>query len=83
MKVYVYRETNDSETFGGEIVKAFANKEDAMNHLRGRVENFFREPWERCVEIVEEAEGAIWPTYVEYPDSNGYNFFAIDTMEAK
>ena len=81
MKVYVYRETNDNETFNGEVVKVFADKGSAVACLMGRVESFFHEPWERCVGIVEEADGAIWPTYVEYPDGNGYNFFAIDETE--
>lgn len=86
MKVYVYRETNDNESFNAELVKVFADRIDAIVFLRKRVEEFFHEPWERVVSIIDDdddIDGAIWPTYVEYPDGNGYNFFAIDEHEVE
>ena len=82
MKVYVYRETNDNEVFGGELVKVFADRESAEAFLKDRVEMFFEKPWDEVVELIEElepeGEGLILPSYVEYLDGNGFNFFAVD-----
>lgn len=77
MKVYIYREASDLDTFNAETILVFADKEDAKRMLKKQVELFFAEPWERCVEIVEKEEGAIWPTYVEYPTGNGYTYFSV------
>lgn len=83
MKVYIYREASDNDTFNAETILVFANKEDAERMLKKQVELFFAEPWERCVEIVEEEEGSIWPTYVEYPTGNGYTFFSVTEYTVK
>lgn len=83
MKVYVYREANDYDTFNAELIVVFAKKEDAERMLKKQVELFFAEPWERCVEIVEEADGAIWPTYVEYPTGSGYDFYSVTEYTVK
>ena len=78
MKVYVYRETNDNEVFGGELVKVFYNRQDAEDYLKARVEKFFDKSWEEVEEMFEEEDRDIYDTYVEYPNKNGFNFFAID-----
>jgi len=84
MKVYVYREARDYDTFNAEEIVVFAKKEDAETYLKNQVELFFREPWDRCVEIVEEEEdGAIWPTYVEYPTGDGFAFFSVTEYKVK
>ena len=78
MKVYVYHETNDNEPFGGMLTMVFASKKDAENCLRNRVEQFFGLPWNECEKIADDEDAQFFPTYVEYADGNGYNFFAID-----
>ena len=83
MKVYVYREANDYDAFNAELIVVFAKKEDAVAFLKNSVENSFGEPWERCVEIVEEEDGAIWPTYVEYPTGCGYDFYSVTEYTVK
>lgn len=80
MNVFVYRETNDNNAFGEELIKIFSERDLAERFLKSRVELFFREPWERCVEIVREEGGVIWPAYVEYPDGDGYNFFTVESQ---
>lgn len=77
MKVYIYRDARDYDSFNQETIRVFADKEDAIRELKKEVELFFAEPWERCVEIVEEEEGSIWPTYVEYPTGGGYTYFSV------
>ena len=81
MNVFVYRETNDNNTFGAEHIKIFSDQKTAETYLKSRVELFFRLPWENCVQIVTEEGGVIWPAYVEYPDGDGYNFFTVDSYE--
>ena len=83
MKVYVYREANDYDAFNAETIVVFAEKEKAIAYLKNSVEKHFAEPWERCVEIVEKEDGAIWPTYVEYPTGSGYDFFSVTEYAVK
>ena len=83
MKVYIYREASDYDSFNAELILVYEKKEDAVAFLKSRVENSFGEPWERCVKIVEEADGAIWPTYVEYPTGDGYDFYSVTQYTVK
>ena len=62
----------------GELVKVFYNRQDAEDYLKARVEKFFDKSWEEVEEMFEEEDRDIYDTYVEYPNKNGFNFFAID-----
>lgn len=50
--VYVYREGDDDNSYGEEMVEIFSKEKDAKNLLKDRVEKVFGLPFDECETVV-------------------------------
>ncbi len=90
MKIYIYKEFCDSEAYGEEIIKAFAEKEAALGHLRGRVETYYGVSWENipdeCGWEYDPHEGystdnTFKNNYVSISDGNCTRFWVVEEQD--
>ncbi len=89
MKVCVYKEYNDSQAYGEEFIKVFAEREDALKFLKERVEKYELEG--KCT--FEEFKRNGHPVYHHNPDDtieddyvsidngNGVTFYIVEYHE--
>lgn len=79
MKLYVYHEYNDESAYGEQIIKLFENRQDALNHLRNRVETCLDIKLEDLNKIASDSD-TVEQDYVSFDTSHGVNFFIVEEM---
>jgi len=81
MTVYIYKEYNDSEAYGEEIVKVFSTQGDAMKTLKKRVEEHYGIPFNEIPsnrDIFNKEEDSFSDTYVSITDGSGSCFWVVE-----
>lgn len=92
MKVYVYKEFNDSYAYGEELIKVYAKKEDAVKTLKKAVEDRFDNDFtfDEILANNDGFDGFIWSPedeqvsedYVSLSDGDGVGiFFIVEEQE--
>ena len=77
MTIYVYHEYNDSQAYGTQEIKVFANPEMGRQHLKNRVENHYHECWDEIEKTIEYGD-TFTPDYVSIDTGNGCEFFILE-----
>ena len=77
MPVYVYHEYNDSQAYGTQEIKVFADPEMGRQHLKNRVENHYNKGWNE-IERDLYPEDTFTPDYVSIDTGNGCEFFILE-----
>ncbi len=86
-RMYLYKEHNDGDAYGNEIVLVFNSKNDAINHLKKQVrKNYsipddvtFEEIPEKCIEL--DDDDTFTDEYVSIYGPKGISFYVVE--EAK
>ena len=80
MTVYVYHEYTDDQAYGTEVIKIFADPELGRQHLKSRVEEDFKKPW-------NEIPGDLYPEdtleldYVSIEKGGACSFYILEPQE--
>lgn len=87
-KVFVYKEYDDTEAYGEEIIKVFATLPLAEEHFKQRVSWFFRDPFEEVINKSRNDEDATVYKPGELPYLSVYNgwetfYFIVEEHEVQ
>ncbi len=81
MNVFVYKEYNDEDAYGEEIIKVFANRGDALDHLKMKVEEHFGVSFHTIpdnTEIFNKLNDSFAEDYVSIDVGNSVIFWVVE-----
>lgn len=81
MTVYIYKEYNDGDAYGEELVQVFSTKRDAMTTLKKSVEEHYGVQFAEIPnngDIFNKDEDSFSDTYVSINEGDGVCFWVIE-----
>ena len=75
--VFVYHEYDDSQAYGTQILKVFADAKTGIACLRNHVENHFGKSWNEIATTIND-DDTFTETYVSINTGNGCVFFILE-----
>lgn len=79
-RVFVYHEYEDSQAYGTQILKVFADAKTGKACLHNRVEEYFGKSWSEIAEEISD-DDTLTDTYVSINTGNGCVFFMLEYQE--
>lgn len=79
VKVYVYKEYNDDNAYGEELIEVYQSKDKAVARLRERVESAYKLPWDEIPrEYGFDDRDTFEEDYVSIDDGQSCSFWIVE-----
>lgn len=81
MTVYIYKEYNDRQAYGEELIQVFSTQKDATDTLKKSVEEHYGILFKEIpsnANIFNKEEDSFSDTYVSINEGNGVCFWAVE-----